>query len=592
MYFSKINPDTKKGIFSVLFSAFWVGFIFNLIVVFSTSAQSASLFLSPSSGSYDVGKTFTVAVSLNGGGSPGVNAADGYLSFSTSYLSVIGLSTSNSIFSLWPIEPSFSNSKGEISFAGGSPTAYTGGSGTILVITFKGLKAGSTKVTFSSGSALAADGKGSNILSSLGEGNYTFKTGAEIPEVPETPSGKLPALPMVSSPTHPDQNSWYSNNDPEFTWPRPEDVMAVSLLVHENPLSVPDYVSEGMIESTKYNDVEDGTWYFHIKFKNLSGWGSIAHRKFLVDTQGPDSFEIKVQRTDPTDPQPVLIFEATDKTSGIGHYEVKINDNDWIQVSLADLEKEPYKMPIQSPGKKNIEVKAVDKAGNSTSAFTEITVEPLKAPTITEMPERINRGEILVVKGISFYSGGKIEVFLQRQDSQDIIKGETLTDEDGSWAYFCKEELEKGVYEVWAKAIDNRGAQSNPSAKKSLIVVPTSIIQTYGWLIILVLVIIVIILIMVIFYQRKKCEEKIKKIRKETEDVKRATTQIFKALREEVEEQVEFLDKKPMLSESEEKVRDKLKEALDISEEFIGKEIKDIEDQVAQNNNKKKNNNK
>jgi len=54
----------------------------------------------------------------------------------------------------------------------------------------------------------------------------------------------------------------------------------------------------------------------------------------------------------------------------------------------------------------------------------------------------------------------------------------------------------------------------------------------------------------------------------------------FKALREEVQEQIEYLDGKPGLTPSEEKVRDKLKEAIEISEKFIEKEIKDIEKEL------------
>jgi hypothetical protein len=585
-----MRPYIKKKIIIDLFSIFSI--ILGSCLIFSNtvSAQGASLSLSPASGSFQVGKTFSIAVKLNSGGGVGVNAADGYLKFDTNYLSVIGLSTANSIFSLWPIEPGFSNTKGEVSFAGGNPSAYTGGSGTILLVTFKALKAGTTRVYFSSGSALAADGKGTNILSTLSDGNYTL-TGVEVPEEPQQPAGNLPPLPKVSSPTHPEEDSWYSNNDPEFTWDLPADVSAVSLLIHQLALATPDYYSEGVIESTKYEDVEDGILYFHIKFKNQYGWGLTAHRKFLVDTQPPAPFEIEVQRTDPTDPQPVLVFKTTDETSGLDRYEIKIGDNEPISVSPEDIEKAPYKMPLQSPGEMQIEVKAIDKAGNFSSASKNIVIEPLKTPTITEMPEKLNRGEILVVKGISFYSDAKIEVFIQKEAKEDIIQGKTLTEEEGDWVYFCKEDLEEGNYEVWVRVVDNRGAQSHPSDKRGLVVVPTSIIQLYGWLIILILAIILVVLIMIIFYQKRKCAEKINKIKKETEDVRKMTARIFKALREEVEEQVEFLDKKPDLSESEEKVRDKLKEALDISEEFIGKEIKDIEDEVTRNDNKKNNNN-
>ena len=57
--------------------------------------------------------------------------------------------------------------------------------------------------------------------------------------------------------------------------------------------------------------------------------------------------------------------------------------------------------------------------------------------------------------------------------------------------------------------------------------------------------------------------------------------QAFKSLREEVEEQIECLDKKPGLTDSERKVRDKLKKVLDISKQFIKKELKDVEKELG-----------
>lgn len=59
-----------------------------------------------------------------------------------------------------------------------------------------------------------------------------------------------------------------------------------------------------------------------------------------------------------------------------------------------------------------------------------------------------------------------------------------------------------------------------------------------------------------------------------------AFSKAFRALREEVQEQIEYLDGKAGLTPEEEKVRTKLKEALDVSEEFISKELRDIEKEL------------
>jgi type VI protein secretion system component VasK len=71
-----------------------------------------------------------------------------------------------------------------------------------------------------------------------------------------------------------------------------------------------------------------------------------------------------------------------------------------------------------------------------------------------------------------------------------------------------------------------------------------------------------------------------KRLRRETKEVPQSVAKAFRALREEVQEQIEYLDRKPGLSKAEKEIRDKLQEALDISEAFIGKEIKDVEKEL------------
>ena len=124
------------------------------------SAGNAKLTLSPASGSYAVGGTFTVSVMLDSGGGVGVNAADGELSFDPTVLAVQGVSKDNSVFNLWTSNPSFSNAKGTVDYSGGSNDAYTGSAGDVLDVTFKVLAGGAATVKFASATALAADGAG------------------------------------------------------------------------------------------------------------------------------------------------------------------------------------------------------------------------------------------------------------------------------------------------------------------------------------------------------------------------------------------------------------------------------------------------
>jgi len=584
----------KKILIPLLVFLFLPSFIFG--------EGKAKLFLSPSSGTFNVGKTFNVSIKVDSGGGVGINAAETVLKFDPQYLTVSSLSKSGSIFTLWPVEPSFSNAEGQITFGGGSPTAYTANSGTIVTITFLAKKEGKTEVKFASGSVLAADGMGTNVLGQMLSATFELKTSGEVippkEEKPkeELPTGKLPLLPEVSSPTHPDPQKWYSNNNPEFTWKLPLDVIGVSLLFNEKSSSNPGTVSDGLIESKKYEKVEDGIWYFHIRFQSKSGWGPTLHRQVLIDTKAPEPFDLTVKREDSFDPKPVLQFFAIDTLSGIEKYQILVDEKEVAIVSPETLEKNPFfELQPLAPGKHLIEVKAIDKAGNNQISSKEIEVESLRPPVfvslasklgefslqppqISKIPPKISTEDWLIIKGTSVYSEATVKIFIAKAKGKEepIIK-EVKTDKDGNWFLIFDQKLEKGDYLIWAQLFDKRGAQSPETEKINLKVISFPFFQKYSLLIIIFLILIIILLILYIFYQRKKHKKEIELIKKEYHQLKDKISRMFSALREEVKEQVEVLDKRPGLSRAEKELHDKLKEALEISEAFLGEEMADFE---------------
>ncbi len=210
------NKKKKIIFYLILFSAF----CFLLSV---SSANAASLYFSPSSGSYAVGDSFSVSVYVSST-DQAINAASGAILFPQDKLEISSLSKSGSIFSLWVQEPSFSNSAGTVNFEGiVLNPGFTGANGKIITLNFKVKTAGAGLLNFSSGSVLTNDGKGTNILTSLG--NAQFNLGGAAPTVPEatTPSAVsgAPSAPQIFSPTHPDPNKWYTVKDAKFTWEVP-----------------------------------------------------------------------------------------------------------------------------------------------------------------------------------------------------------------------------------------------------------------------------------------------------------------------------------------------------------------------------------
>jgi len=556
----------------------FLAFLFDL-----PEANAASLYFSSSSNSYTVGDIFTVNVLVDTEGQA-INAAESTINFPIDFLEVISTNKSGAIFSLWVEEPTFSNSAGTISFVGGLPNpGFNGTAGKIISVVFRVKKAGSATVIFASGVVRANDGFGTDILKTRSQLQFTLVSAEALP--PTTPAVAVtPEAPKVFSLTHPNSDKWYPNNSPEFAWQLPSDINGVSLIINKSAVSDPGSSSDGLMQTKKYENIEDGTWYLHIKFRNEHGWGKITHRRVLIDTTPPSPFTIEIQKESPTDPTPVLIFETVDQTSGIEYYEIRVGDYDADKVLVEDFTDGVYKLPVLLPGEYTIVITAVDRAGNLVSATTSVTIESIKAPEITEYPENLQEGDTLAIKGISNYSNSTILVYIQKNEEEAVEK-ETETDSKGNWSYFHDESVRKGIYKIWAKSKDARGAISKASKEVS-VKVTLPILFTYGKIaidyltMIFTLIALIVLIFLLVFYAWYRVSVWRKRITKETREISRSVTGAFRALRDEVEEQISLLDKKPGLTKEEKAIRDKLQEALDISEKFIGKEIKDVEKEL------------
>ncbi|MBM2818064.1 MAG: hypothetical protein HW401_654, partial [Parcubacteria group bacterium] len=397
-----------------------------LIILLSTfyfllsvsSAQAANLYFSPSSGSYSVGSILSTSVFVS---SPdqAMNAADGIVSFPKDKLEVVSVSKAGSVFSLWVQEPSFSNSAGTVNFEGVvlNP-GFTGSSAKIATISFKVKAPGVASLNFSSGSVLANDGQGTNILKSLGNAQYSLDSSG--PTVPEATTPTVvygtPSAPQVYSTTHPDSNSWYAKKDAIFGWKMPADVTDLRLSYSEMPRSTPTVTYSSKITEKEINNLPDGIKYFHIQFRNAKGWGEISHFRFQIDTEKPSYFNInEIPRTDQTEPQAKFVFDAFDKTSGIDHYEIQIDGGE--AMVWRNDKSNTYAAPTMDFGKHSLIAKVFDKAGNFLISAAEFKIESLNPPEIDDYPKELISGETLIAKGKT-YPNSKVTVWLQENGGE------------------------------------------------------------------------------------------------------------------------------------------------------------------------------
>ena len=451
--------NLKKLYFTTLFGLL-------LFLVSVAYAQAATLSLTPGTGVYNANGTFTARVVVNSQGQS-INAAEGTLKFNPNELTVVGVNRNGSIFNLWVTEPSFSNAAGTISFSGGAPTGYSGSAGTIMSVTFRVKGSGSAKVTFTNGSVLANDGRGSNVLSNMNGGTYTLQAASETPQAEEViveyvAPANTPAAPNVQSTTHPDTSAWYAVKDAELRWTVPSDVTAVRTLLDSSPTAIPTKVYETPISNITIPDLDEGVSYFHVQFRNAEGWGRVSHYRLAVDTTKPSAISItQAEDNDFTSPEQKLLVEVTDEGSGASKYLVKIDTGEPYEVA-AEGATSTITLPSLEPGYHNVVVEAFDAAGNSIVGTYSFTIASFEQPVFTEYPTQINEEVIPVIKGKT-RPNALVEIGVSKIGSE-IIFYEVQADQEGTFVFIPEGRFSSGVYELTARATDEHGAQSDVSS--------------------------------------------------------------------------------------------------------------------------------
>src|SRR3989344_4657732 len=243
-----------------------------LVLVVASNTYAADFKVSPSGGTFGIGKTFNVELKINTFGES-INAAQGKLQFDHKVLEVKSISKEGSIFNFWLQEPAFSNETGTIEFIGGIPSGVSGSSLQAVSIIFSAKALGTSDFVFINASITASDGSGTNIsgnatgasfnVSSSGGGTSPSVTVTSTPEpvvpvptqIKRTPirASALPPKPTIKVPLYPNPDGWY-NLVSNFTasWDLPSDVAELNTSLNQNPnFEVPNK-SEGLFDSKTF----------------------------------------------------------------------------------------------------------------------------------------------------------------------------------------------------------------------------------------------------------------------------------------------------------------------------------------------------
>jgi hypothetical protein len=316
-------------------------FLFGLFLTPKIS-QAATIYVSPGSGNYGVGSTFTVNIAVNTQ-SQTTNTAEARVSYTN--LDVVSVRQGSTYYLSSPGSPS--KGSGTVYFGGGLPTpGYNGNGGIIGSITFRAKAEGVATVSVDSGKVLLNDGLGTDALSGTSGARFTI--------VPP-PVGS----PIVTSGSHPSSEGWYNKTSLTLSWSRPNEAYGFSFELDQDPNTVPDNTLDTTITTTKtYEDLKDGAWYFHIKARPTnpsSSFGATTHFKVQIDTIAPENFDVSVAES-------TINYDAKDLGSGIDRYEV------FADGKKVEGDKSPVTIFGLKDGQHQITVTAYDKAGNKRDA--------------------------------------------------------------------------------------------------------------------------------------------------------------------------------------------------------------------------------
>jgi hypothetical protein len=528
-----------------------------LILYFLTPqfVSAATLYLSSDKEVVNIGETLEVIIKIDSE-DVGINAAQATLQFPKDILEVKNLDKSDSIFNFWLEEPAFSNEDGKVTFIGGSSFGSSGKSLKVLKAIFKVKGSGQIKFVFTDGAITVSDGSGTNVLSvMLGlELTSVPKAGVGEPGLEESPSTqippptqitrqpvivqKLPIKPVIKVPLYPDPEKWY-NSTANFMvqWELPADVSGVNTALDQN-ISYSNQKTDGLFESKVFPIItDDGVWYLHVRFKNNVGWGPAARYRLAIDTAPPLGFLVTSLEGEATDnPTPSLQFKTSDALSGLKEYQVKIGDDEAIKIPAADFDG-LFQLPLQSPEKRQIMVRAIDEAGNSVDSVIFIDILPIASPTITFVTKELFSDEDkgLNIKGTALPNTNVLLIVLQKDA---LIANSTIrADEKGNWEFTFDQPLRNGKYILTIQSQDERGALSLVVKSPEVRVKNKPIIQICGFQLGMGVALILLLLIIAVgfgggvwFYKKRQGKLALRR-----SVVKTDMAKVFKLIQDDIE---------------------------------------------------------
>ncbi|MBI2984856.1 MAG: hypothetical protein HYY50_04505 [Candidatus Kerfeldbacteria bacterium] len=260
-----------------------------------------------------LGQVFTVEVRLNSQGQS-VNAADLFIAYPADSLEVLRVGREQSIFTLWPEEPQWTNPVGTMTLVAGRPGGIYAVDATVATLYFRARQSG--HVVFMLDLDRSRVYRHDEAASPLSVGSAPLEL--------DLASDFVTGIPLEST-THPDPRTWSTGQAVEVHWAVAAET-EYSYVFDSDMTGVPDDVPESQIGQRSYPALADGVYYFSIKRRTSGGlWTDLTQRRFLLDSTPPTAFSLRLLDPDTVGQQAVLAWQVSDAMSGVEAQLLTVN---------------------------------------------------------------------------------------------------------------------------------------------------------------------------------------------------------------------------------------------------------------------------
>lgn len=554
--------------------------------------NAAGVYITPPTAIYPIGEPFTVAVRVDTAGTE-VGTVDMTVAYEPDDLTFSSFSSEGSVFSRILVDDTRIPGKVDVSgFIERDRPAYVGDDGLVVQLTFLPKRNVATQVRFSEASATppltltASVGDLTNVLSSLAAATYTLVPKEVVPpqqvvaqavgavEGGATRDGEFSYVPEAVE-------GWHATTTLKARFGLPQSATAMRTGVSTTSDAAPDEFYAVPVSSVTLDDLSEGKQYFLRQYQVGGAWNDVIAEPLNVDTTPPE-ITISEKAPDGTPLSGSVFIEAIDSHAGVKAYQVGVDGGELVEWERP--ESGIYRATDLRPGEHVITVAALDVAGNVRQQDHTLLVRSIEAPVLTQVPERVLTGDTITIRGET-YPNARVTVFVSynEADPQEYVVEST---DAGTFSATISEGAKKGKYTMWFKVVDEDGAESPLSIKRSIEVAQPYIVLFGGvaltYLSVIVpLVALICILVLIIWLSLTYVRSYRRRVRRETNEAFSVVRHEFEELRDDLRKQIGVLERanqSRQLTREEMRIFNDLSKRLDVIEARIAQEVDDIEE--------------